>query len=62
MVRRSTLDLDDGAIAGGRLDDWTYGVNWRRDAHTRLMVNIIDAEVTDVGDAQLFTFRVQHEF
>lgn len=61
-LRHSRLDLDDGPIAGGTLDDWTVGVNWHLDEHTRLMFDVVDADLEDVGGARLAEFRLQHVF
>lgn len=48
-LRFSTLDLDDGAIAGGREHDWTLGLNWYLGNHFKLQANYIRA-FSDRGD------------
>jgi phosphate-selective porin OprO/OprP len=40
-ARYSMLDLTDGAITGGKVDDITLGVNWYLTGNTRLMANYI---------------------
>jgi phosphate-selective porin OprO/OprP len=44
-VRYSSLDLDDGAVAGGKQDDITLGVNYYVNPHLRFMLNYVMAEV-----------------
>ena len=46
-VRFSYLDLDDKAIQGGDLYDWTAGLNWILNANMKLQFNYI-AEHRDV--------------
>jgi phosphate-selective porin OprO/OprP len=43
-LRFSSLDLDDGSVAGGRQDDITLGVNYYFDPHIRLQLNYVDAD------------------
>ena len=61
-LRKSHLDLDDGPIAGGTLDDWTLGLNWYLDPLTRVMLDYIRADLEGEGDADLAVLRVQREF
>lgn len=44
LLRYSHLDLDDGAVRGGRQSDWSLGVNWTLDAHFKLQANLIHAD------------------
>ena len=41
-VRYDVLDLDDGAIRGGRMEAWTVGVNWYWRDNAKLMLNYVD--------------------
>jgi phosphate-selective porin OprO and OprP len=36
VARYSHLDLDDGAVQGGRLDKWFFGANWWATRHWKL--------------------------
>ncbi|MEM7355418.1 MAG: porin [Acidobacteriota bacterium] len=60
--RYSTIDLDDGAISGGQEDNWTIGVNWYPNPATRLMINLVHADVDNVGEADFFLVRWQVDF
>ena len=46
-ARWSYLDLNDDAIAGGYLDDTTFGVNWYLHPYMRMMFNYIHADLND---------------
>jgi hypothetical protein len=46
-LRWSYLDLNDGAIQGGYLDDTTVGLNWYLHAYMRMMFNYIYADLND---------------
>lgn len=50
-VRYSTLDLNDGNIAGGELTDYSVALNWYMNPVTRMMLNYVRADRTDVPDA-----------
>ncbi|MBW1766404.1 MAG: porin [Deltaproteobacteria bacterium] len=58
-VRFSHLDLDDGAITGGDLDDITLGLNWYLNPNVRTMLNYIRADLDTVGDADILEMRFQ---
>ena len=65
--RYSHLDLDDGPIAGGELDDYTLGLNWYWNPNTRVMFNYVRANVEreDLGldeEADLVQLRLQFDF
>ncbi len=51
--RYSTLDLNDGVIAGGEQDDISVGLNWYLNPATRLMINYVRADVEELGEADL---------
>ena len=66
--RFSYLTLDDDRIAGGKLRDYTFGVNWYLNNNVRLMWNYIRA-MADTGqgrgadiDADIFMMRAQVDF
>jgi phosphate-selective porin OprO/OprP len=66
-LRYSTLDLNDGGIAGGQQDDITAGLNWYLNPHTRIMFNYVHADITgaptvDRGDLHVYEFRFQVNF
>ncbi len=54
--RYSTLDLNDGNIAGGKEDNYSLGLNWYPNPYLRLLVDYIHFDATrglakDQGDA-----------
>jgi phosphate-selective porin OprO/OprP len=49
-ARWSRTDLDEGAVAGGTMQDLTLGVNWYLSPHARLMLDYLDARVEGPGD------------
>ncbi len=51
-LRYDTLDLDDGAVAGGTLDTLTAGVNWYWKSNTKLMLNYVkvNSQRGGIGD------------
>ncbi len=66
-LRYSTLDLDDGAVAGGEEDNFTAAVNWYLNPHTRAMFNYVLADIEGAGGVDLnplhvFQFRFQIDF
>ena len=69
-LRLSTLDLDSGALAGGRQRDLTAGLNWYLKPGARLMFNAVHALVNgrsnppalDGGRVYIFQARLQVEF
>jgi phosphate-selective porin OprO/OprP len=64
-VRYASLDLDDGAVMGGREHDWTLGLNWYIGTHVKLQANVIRA-FSDRGnlplDPTIYAMRVQVGF
>ncbi len=69
-LRLSTLDLSDGALAGGRQRDLTAAFNWILNPHTRLMLNVVHGLVNgrgnpppvDGGRTNIVQARLQLEF
>jgi len=61
-LRYSTLDLTDEGIAGGEQDNVTLAVNWYLNPATRMMINVVHADVDNVGDADFFLLRWQVDF
>lgn len=61
-ARYSTLDLNDGEIAGGEEDNLTIGLNWYPNPATRMMLNYVLADVEGIGDANLIIMRWQVDF
>lgn len=64
-VRYSELDLNDGAITGGREHDWTVGANWYLGEHLKLQANYVWA-FSDRGNLEvnphIFEMRAQVYF
>jgi len=61
-ARYSSLDLDDGAVRGGQLDDWTLGLNWYLLSNVRTTFNYVRADLDGVGTADALQLRFQVEF
>jgi len=43
-LRYDTVDLDDGAVEGGRMDTWTAGVNWYWRSNFKFMLNYVKVD------------------
>ncbi|MEQ1892659.1 MAG: porin [Planctomycetota bacterium] len=66
-ARYSTIDLTDGAVDSGGLDDMTLGVNWYLNPNTKLMVNYVVADLDPAGGGaegttDILEFRVQFAY
>ena len=65
LLRYNELDLDDGAIQGGKEHDWTLGANWYLTEHFKFQANYIRA-TSDRGnlalDPKIFELRAQIYF
>ena len=64
--RHSYIDLNDGAVYGGKENNFTVGLNWHHNRNVRLMFNYIHAYVKDRasppvenGRSHIFQARVQ---
>ncbi len=64
--RLSTIDLNDGPIDGGTLNDFTLGVNWYVNQYTRFQFNYIHAALERPAavdsSANIFAMRAQVDF
>lgn len=65
-VRWSYLDLRDGPIDGGVLEDLTLGLNWYLNKNTKFQLNYIhamlDRTVASDSDTSVFAARAQVDF
>jgi phosphate-selective porin OprO/OprP len=61
-ARYSYLDLNDGGVHGGRLTDFTLGVNWYLNPNVRTMWNYVLADPSKGGDISAFMWRFQVAF
>jgi phosphate-selective porin OprO/OprP len=65
-ARWSSIDLDDGTIQGGQLEDFTAGLNWYINPHAKFQFNYVhaglDSPVNGESDANLFAARAQIDF
>jgi len=63
-ARYSHLDLYDGGINGGELDDVTVGLNWYLNPNARVMLNYVYADASDLydGAAHIMQTRFQIDF
>ncbi len=66
-ARYSTIDLTDGGISGGVMDNYTLGANWYLSKHVRLMANYIMVDTdstapTPNDDPNILLFRTQVDF
>jgi phosphate-selective porin OprO/OprP len=55
-ARYSFIDLDDANIQGGRLHNFTIGLNWYLNAYTRVKWELIQANLdrAPVGESQAY--------
>jgi phosphate-selective porin OprO and OprP len=64
--RYSVLDLNDANVAGGRLQDLTFGVNWYLNRFTRFEFNyirpILDRPIGNQTECDVFGTRAQFDF
>ncbi len=57
--RVSNVDLNDGGIAGGKMVDYSFGVNWYLSGTSAVKFNYIHSVVKDNGHANIFVLRYQ---
>ena len=60
--RVSQIDLSDGGVAGGEMQDFTLGLNWYANPNVRVMTNLIYADLEQTGDALMFAMRFGIDF
>lgn len=63
-ARVSNIDLNDGLIRGGELDNFTVGLNYYLNPNTRVMLNwvMIDLDVAGAKDVDAVVARFQIDF
>lgn len=65
-LRYSYLDLDDGTIQGGALQDITGGLNWYLNQYTKFQLNYVHALLDPPGvptnEADILAMRAQLDF
>ena len=61
-LRYDSLDLNDGDVQGGELDDTTVGVNWYLNPAIRFTANYVYSDLDDSGEAHFVGTRAQVAF
>lgn len=61
-ARFSHLDLDDGAIRGGTVNNVTLGLNWHVTPWVRIMANFVRSHLKGSGNANLVQLRFQVDY
>jgi phosphate-selective porin OprO/OprP len=61
-ARYSHINLNDGAVRGGILSDYTIGLNWYLYRNLRIVVNGITGHLNGVGDTYIAQSRVAVDF
>ncbi|MDX1502858.1 MAG: porin [Thermoanaerobaculia bacterium] len=61
-LRFSTLDLDDGLVSGGQSDTILVALNWYPNPATRLMLNLVHADLDVFGEVDALLMRWQVDF
>ena len=51
-LRYDTIDLDDGAVVGGKMDIWTAGVNWYWRSNFKFMLNYVMVDQRATGRSE----------
>ncbi|NJN14123.1 MAG: hypothetical protein HC813_00160 [Planctomycetes bacterium] len=58
-VRFDSVDLNDGLVAGGEMTTITGGLNWHLNPNTRILFNVVFADIDAVGELTIFQTRFQ---
>ena len=61
-VRYSLMDLNDGDINGGKMNNITLGLNWYLNPITRVTLNYVRSNIDQLGIANIFQMRFQITF
>jgi phosphate-selective porin OprO/OprP len=59
LARYSGVDLDDGTVTGGQLNDFTLGLNWYLTPNCRVMLNGVYADLEGAGSSKSLLIRFQ---
>jgi len=62
IARFSRVDLSDGIVTGGEMEDIVFGLNWLLNPYARIMVNYMHANLLGVGNADGVSTRIQVDF
>lgn len=66
-TRYSLLNLNDGTVRGGEIDEATFGLNWYPNAYVRVMANYVNVLTVNGGlhagdNPSLFQLRLQFAY
>jgi phosphate-selective porin OprO/OprP len=61
-ARYSEIDLNDGDVSGGEMNNRTVGLNWYLNPNTRVMWNYVHSDLDYSGDADILLMRLQIDF